>query len=102
MAYAVLPPLGNADTDQTRGIGIEYASGHDALLLSEWPKQNFSIAFRKGDPALRPCVATHYSSQAVAWTTPGGLVMTLQPDGAVPPVDIDREAARLIRAGACR
>jgi hypothetical protein len=102
LAYAVLPPLGDADNDRHRGIGIEYAAGNTAMLLSEWPKQKFAIAFGNGAASVQPCVPTHYSPQAVAWTTPGGLVMTLQPDGTVAPAAIDREARRVMRAGACR
>lgn len=102
LAYAVLPPLGDLDIDAHRGIGIEYEAGHEALLLSEWPKQRFTIAFGHGEPALKTCVPTHYSDQALAWTTPSSLVLTLQPDGTVPSTDVDREALRLIRDGACR
>ena len=53
LAYAVLPPLGDLDTDSHRGIGIEYEAGHEALLLSEWPKQRFTIAFGHGEPAVK-------------------------------------------------
>jgi hypothetical protein len=102
MAYAVLPPLGDLDTNPHRGIGIEYAAGHNAMLLSEWPKQGYTIAFGHGQLAVEPCKPTHYSTQAVAWTTPGNLVMSLQPDGAAPSAAVDLEARRLIRLGACR
>ena len=102
LAYAVLPPLGDLDTNEHRGIGIEYVSGGSALVLSQWPKQKFDIAFGHGAPVLRSCAPTHYSTEAVAWTTPRGLVMTLQPDGAVAPAVVDEEARRLIRNGACR
>lgn len=101
LGYAVLPPLGGTDTDAHRGIGIEYLAGHDAMLLSQWPRQRFAIAFARG-LALKPCAPEHYSTEAVAWTTPGNLVMTLQPDGNVAAGAVDREARRLIRSGACR
>jgi|SRR5579862_5291295 len=102
LAFAVLPPLGDLDTNEHRGIGIEYTAGRYAMLLSEWPKQGFQIAFGKGDSILIPCTPTHYSTTNLAWTTPGGLVMTLQPDGTVEPSAVDKEARRLIREGACR
>ena len=101
MAFAVLPPLGDADTDPHRGVGIEYLSGRNALLLSEWPKQQYSIQFGRSG-MLVGCRPVHYSTTSVAWTTPGNLVMTLQPDGPAEAATIDREAQRLIAAGACR
>ena len=102
LAYAVLPPLGDLDTNEHRGIGIEYVVGGSAMVLSQWPRQRFDIAFGRGEAAVKPCTPTHYSTQAVAWTTARGLVMTLQPDGAVPPAAVEQEARRLIRSGACR
>lgn len=101
MAFAVLPPLGDLDTNEHRGVGVEYLAGHTAMLLSEWPKQQFSIQFGHSG-VLAECRPEHYSTTSVAWTTPGNLVMTLQPDGPVDPPAIDREAERLIRSGACR
>lgn len=101
IAFAVLPPLGDADTNEHRGIGIEYQAGRNAMLLSEWPKQGFSIGFGHAG-VLNECRPEHYSTTSVAWTTPGNLVMTLQPDGPIDASDVDREAQRLIRAGACR
>jgi hypothetical protein len=101
IAFAVLPPLGDLDTNEHRGIGVEYQAGRNAMLLSEWPKQGFSIAFGHSG-IVSDCKPAHYSTTSVAWTTPGNLVMTLQPDGPVNASDVDREARRLIAAGACR
>ncbi|HEY1976956.1 MAG TPA: hypothetical protein VGG89_10445 [Candidatus Baltobacteraceae bacterium] len=101
IAFAVLPPLGDLDTNEHRGIGVEYQAGRNAMLLSEWPKQGFSIAFGSTS-ILTDCHPVHYSTTSVAWTTPGNLVMTLQPDGPVDAPEVDREAQRVIRAGACR
>jgi hypothetical protein len=101
MAFAVLPPLGDSDTNEHRGVGIEYLAGRNAMLLSEWPKQKFTIQFGRSG-ALAECKAEHYSTTSVAWTTPGNLIMTLQPDGPSDAASIDREARRLIGAGACR
>ncbi len=100
VAFAVLPPLGASDTNEHRGIGVEYRAGRSAMLLSEWPKQGFTIQFGHGG-GLGDCRPEHYSTTSVAWITPGKLVMTLQPDGPVDATDVDREAQRLIRAGAC-
>ncbi|HKE37382.1 MAG TPA: hypothetical protein VKB39_08115, partial [Candidatus Baltobacteraceae bacterium] len=48
IAFAVLPPLGDLDTNEHRGLGVEYQAGRNAMLLSEWPKQGFSIQFGHG------------------------------------------------------
>jgi hypothetical protein len=103
LKYAVIPPLGDQDTPQNRGIAVEYEQGHVAWLLSEWPKQNFTLLFLKGqDISFTPCTVAHYKSDGVAWTTRGRLAMTLQPDGSVPVRAVEAEARRLIAAGACR
>ena len=100
MAFAVLPPLGDADSDEHRGLGVEYQAGRNAMLLSEWPKQGFNIEFGRSG-ILSPCRPAHNSTTSVAWTTPGNLVMTLQPDGPVDAADVEREAQRLVKLGAC-
>jgi len=103
LAYAVLPPLGDLDTDAHRGIGIEYvAPGNRAMLLSQWPKQDFTVAFARSTGPLAPCVLAHYKADGAAWVTSQDVVMTLQPDGSVAPSAVDDEARRLMRAGACR
>ena len=99
IAFAVLPPLGDLDTNEHRGLGVEYLAGRNAMLLSEWPKQNFTIEFGHSG-ALHECRPVHYSTTSVAWTS-GKLVMTLQPDGPADATTVDREAQRLVRAGAC-
>ncbi|HET9030534.1 MAG TPA: hypothetical protein VFN49_10170 [Candidatus Aquilonibacter sp.] len=103
LKYAVIPPLGNKDTPENRGVAIEYENNHVAWLLSEWPKQNFTLLFLKGqDITFSPCTIAHYKTDGAAWTTHGKLAMTLQPDGDVPGKAVDAEARRLIAAGACR
>jgi hypothetical protein len=102
LAYAVLPPLGDLDTDAHRGLGIEYVSSGRAMLLSQWPKQDFMIAFARSVGPLAPCTLAHYKADGAAWITAHNVVMTLQPDGSVSPAVIDDEARRLMRAGACR
>ncbi|HVA27489.1 MAG TPA: hypothetical protein VNF68_04880 [Candidatus Baltobacteraceae bacterium] len=103
LKYAVIAPLGGADTPANRGIAVEYEINGSAMLLSEWPKQNFSLLFlRSVDIALQPCVIAHFKSDGVGWTTHGALAMTLQPDGSVTPKAVEAEAHRLIANGACR
>jgi hypothetical protein len=102
LKYAVIPPLGGADTPENRGIAIEYDDGGAAMLLSEWPKQNFALLFLHGqDISVSPCTIAHYKTDGVAWTTRGPLAMTLQPDGTVSPKRVEAEARRLIASGAC-
>jgi hypothetical protein len=102
LAYAVLPPLGDVDTDEHRGLGIEYVSNGESMLLSQWPKQGFTIAFGRDVASAAACTPVHYKNDGVAWLTPHNVVATLQPDGNVAPSTVDNEARRLIRAGACR
>jgi hypothetical protein len=103
LKFAVIPPLGDLDTPAHRGIAIEYASGRQPMLLSEWPKQNFTLLFlHNKDISVAPCETAHYKADGVAWTTHGKLAMTLQPDGTTDPKMVEAEARRLIAAGACR
>lgn len=103
LKYAVIPPLGDLDTPAHRGIAFEYSYGKTGMLLSEWPKQNFTLLFlHNNDITFTPCKIAHYKSDGVAWTTHGKLAMTLQPDGSVDPRAIDAEAEKLIAAGGCR
>src|SRR5580700_8593175 len=48
LKVAVIPPLGDLDTPDHRGIAFEYQFGNQAMLLSEWPKQNFTLMFLHG------------------------------------------------------
>ncbi len=102
LAFAVIPPLGGNDTRENRGLAAEYVSGRVAMLLSEWPKQNFTLAFPRKDLTSTPCELAKYSETGFAWTSRGGLAMTLQPDGNVNSGAIEAEARRLIGAGACK
>src|ERR1700683_2714478 len=54
LGYAVLPPLGDLDTDAHRGLGIEYVSNDRAMLLSQWPKKDLVIAFGHTRGQIRP------------------------------------------------
>jgi len=102
LRFAVIPPLGNEDTPNNRGVAIEYVSAGQAMLISEWPKQNFALLFLHNQSiTTTPCSIAHYKADGVAWTTRGKLAMTLQPDGDVNPSVVEKEARRLIAAGAC-
>lgn len=103
LEFAVIPPLGDQDTPSHRGVAVEYvAPGHQPMLLSEWPKQNFTLLFlHNQDISVQPCTIAHYKADGVAWTSRGKLAMTLQPDGAADPKAVEAEARRLLAAGAC-
>ena len=101
--FAVIPPLGETDTPAHRGIAVEYVAGTQPMLLSEWPKQNFTLLFlHNQDISFKPCTVVHYKPDGVAWTSRRNLAMTLQPDGTSDPKKVEIEAGRLIAAGACK
>jgi hypothetical protein len=102
LAFAVIPPLGGDDTPENRGVAIEYPSHGIAWLLSQWPKQQFAIAFGSTNLSVKPCAVAHYDTSALGWSSARGFVMTLQADGPAKPADVDAEAKNLIAAGACR
>jgi hypothetical protein len=101
-AVAVIPPLGNEDTPANRGLAFEYVVGGRTMVLSQWPAQNFRIAFADHDVSATPCKPVPYSHNGVVWTTPHGLVMSLQPDGSAKVAQVASEARALIARGACR
>ena len=100
-SVAVIPPLNDNEDKRAPGVGIEYESKGDALLLSQWPRAGLDIAVAGFDATSRPCAPVAYKPDGLLWTTRDGRVMTLQPDGTVAPSRIAREATRLLRAGAC-
>ena len=103
LAFAVTPPLGNLDTPANRGFAAEYQVGSNLWLLTEWPKQDFQLTFLRGmNITVEPCQLAHWKADGVAWTTHGKLAMTLQPDPAAAPKDVETEAKRLMAAGACK
>ena len=101
LTFAVIPPLGGADTPAHRGIAIEYTAQRNHLLLSQWPRQSFKLAIGTTEITHHPCAIVHYSVTKVMWATHSNLVMTLQPDGRVRPAIIDAQARRLLALGAC-
>lgn len=101
-AVALIPALSDAkDRAAPVGLAVEYESRGDALLLSQWPRDGLTIDVGGSGLTARPCAPVAYTADGLLWTTRNGRVMTLQPDGAVEPSRIRREADRLLRAGAC-
>ncbi|MEO6913790.1 MAG: hypothetical protein ABI182_07215 [Candidatus Baltobacteraceae bacterium] len=98
---AVIPPLGGEDTLQNRGIAIEYTAGGTTLLLSEWPRQKFTLTVGQSDLGASPCAVKAYKTDGAIWITRAGVVMTLQPDGVVRAERVFTEAARLVKTGNC-
>lgn len=101
-AIALIPPLGGVDSRKTHGLAIEYANSGSALLLSQWPHPGFSMTVNGVDLTGSPCAPVAYKTDGLLWTTRNGLVMTLQPDGAVSASRLAREADRLMVAAGCR
>lgn len=102
LAIAVIPPLGDLDTVANRGLAIEYVTGRQPMLLSEWPnKQGYRLNFLGADITTTPCKMAHFKINGPAWTTRRGLLITLQPDGNVDAKTVDAEARRLMRLGGC-
>lgn len=101
-AVALIPPLGGADSRKTHGLAIEYASGGNALLLSQWPRPGFALTVNGVDLTASPCAPVAYKTDGLLWATRNGLVMTLQPDGFIPAPRLAREAGRLMSAAGCR
>lgn len=101
LKWAALPPLGGADVTANDGLGIEYAAGRSAMLLSQWPRHNFNVKFN-GASLTVACTPVSFKHDGVVWLTSHNVLMTLQPDGKVPPAEVRAEASRLLAAGACR
>lgn len=102
ISVAVIPPLSDsADRNARPGLAIEYESGGDALLLSQWLSGGLNISVGSENATSRPCAPIAYKADGLLWTTRDGRVMSLQPDGTVLASRIAREADRLLRAGAC-
>lgn len=99
--YAAIPPLGGDDVTANDGIAVEYAAGRSAMLLSEWPRHNFPVKFNN-KPLREACNLVQYMPNGFVWLTDKNIVMTLQPDGKVPPAEVSAEAKHLLAAGACR
>ncbi|HUY11915.1 MAG TPA: hypothetical protein VMV73_06605 [Candidatus Dormibacteraeota bacterium] len=102
LAYAALPGLGGPDIPTTRGIGIEYLTSAGArVILSQWPKQHFTLNFITRDITMTPCLPVLFMHTNLAWTTKRGSLMTLIPDGNMSAKSLLSEARRLLSHGAC-
>jgi hypothetical protein len=107
---ALLAPFKGADTAQNRGIGYEYAGDRGKMYaLAQWPSNGGSISGfpgmslgEAGCPDVHAFGGTKSKPRGLVWTTPRGLVFTLQPDGAPDPRNVEAEWRRLVRRGACR
>lgn len=102
--WAVIPPLGGNDTPANRGIAAEYQNGQYLFVLSQWQnKQNFPLTFLHGtDITNTNCVFGKFATDGFAWSSKRQLVMAIMPDGSIPPKDVEKEARRLLAAGACK
>lgn len=106
---AMLPAFFHGDDPKNWGLGLEYAVNGKRFALSEWPQRGQSLSSYPNAKSEAECTDVHSFATLHAtrangyiWSTPRGLVMTLQPD-----FDADRRAMaaefrRLARRGICR
>lgn len=109
LAAALLPPFRGADERANRGIGLEYAdaAGH-RYALAQWPANGGSI--ERFPPLAEPepsCNAARMFARGttpngIVWSTPHGIVMTLQADGANDAQTLRSEWRKLLLRGVCR
>jgi hypothetical protein len=109
LGVALLPPFHGEDVRPNRGIGFEYADfAERRYALAEWPANGGTLAhFRALSPQEPDCPGAHTFSRerkpnGIVWSTPRGLIMTLQADGANDARTLELEWSKLIRRGACR
>ncbi len=109
IGVALIPAFHGDDVRANRGIAFEYIddAGH-RFVLNQWPSNGGSLDdFDQIEPAEAECVDTHTFRRGtppsgIVWSTPHGLIMTLQSDGASDAQTVRREWKKLIRRGACR
>jgi hypothetical protein len=109
VAAALLPPFHGDDTRANRGIGFEYtdASGR-RYALAQWPANGGSVErFAPLEPRDPGCADARTFTRGtkpsgIVWSTPRGLIMTLQADGANDARTLEIEWSKLIRRGVCR
>ncbi len=109
LGIAVLPPFHGADSRASRGIAFEYRSETGtSYVFSQWPRNGGSLAryplIDEGDAACPSArvVTRGAAGDGIVWTTPGGLVSSLIPDGRSDAPNVYAEWRKLIRRGACR
>lgn len=109
IAVALLPPFHGDDTRLNRGIGFEYADDAGrTYALAEWPARGGTIVrFPALDPGDDGCPTARRFARGrrpsgIVWSTPHGLILTLQSDGKNDARTLQIEWQKLIRRGACR
>jgi hypothetical protein len=109
VGVALLPPFRGDDSRRTRGIGYAYDDGTGRrYVLAQWPRNGGTIdGFLPfaGDTAGCADVRTFSrgtTPRGIVWSTPHGIVLTLQADGANDARTLEIEWKKLIRRGACR
>ncbi len=109
LATALLPPFHGPDMRRNRGIAFEYAAESDRrYILAQWPANGGTIvAFRQLYSGGSACPGARIfsggaSSSGIVWSTPHGLIMTLQIDGTSDARTLSAEWRSLVRRGACR
>ncbi|MFN2448572.1 MAG: hypothetical protein ABR508_02095 [Candidatus Baltobacteraceae bacterium] len=101
LAVAAIPPLGGSDSRRTHGIALEYEKTGRRMLLSQWPLGELRINAAGWDAVHRPCAPIAFKADGLLWATRNGLVMTLQPDGAVSGPHLASESRGLLGASHC-
>ena len=109
VAVALLPPFHGDDVRANRGIGFEYtAAGERRYVLAQWPANGGTIrrfaplAQSELDCADARTFSRGAKPNGIVWSTPHGLIMTLQADGVNDARTLEAEWRKLIRRGVCR
>jgi hypothetical protein len=109
VAVALLPPFHGDDVRANRGIGFEYnAAGDRRYVLAQWPANGGTIkrfallAQNELDCADARTFPRGTKPNGIVWSTPHGLIMTLQADGENDARTLETEWRKLIRRGVCR
>jgi hypothetical protein len=109
IAAALLPPFRGDDVRANRGIGLEYTDADvRRYALAQWPANGGTLKrygpLSEPEPGC-PSARTFLRSRppnGIVWSTPKGIVMTLQADGANDAQTLQAEWKKLVRRGVCR
>jgi len=106
---AMLPAFFGGDNPKNWGIGLEYAVNGRRFALSEWPQRGQSLTAYASAKKEGECTDVHtfstenaHRANGYIWSTPRGVVMTLQPDFNADRRAVAAELRRLVRRGVCR
>ncbi len=109
IAVALLPPFHGDDVRRNRGIGFEYIGpGKRRYALAQWPSNGGTISgYAPVENSNPECPSARGFARGggpsgIVWSTPHGLVMTLQADGTNDARTVGEEWRKLVRRGACR